>query len=167
MMISTGIYVPTSDALDLLLLPEDLWELEPERAIALVTVREMFFTRGVGFLGDDVKRIAGSDNICYKGLIFPFTGTDVQVRMFLTLSHSFKSFSPSLFKERPCGACHLERATPLSITLTTQNCTGDFSAHALDCLMSNVCATCGATFGLALQLISGSALDNCFIITLY
>ena len=57
-----GVYIPTSDALDPLLLPEDLWELEPERAIALVTVREMFLKRGEGLIGDDVKRVAGSGN---------------------------------------------------------------------------------------------------------
>lgn len=57
---NAGVYIPTSDALDSLLLPEDLWELEPERAIALVTVREMFLKRGEGLIGDDVKRVAGS-----------------------------------------------------------------------------------------------------------
>ena len=57
-----GVFIPTSDALDSLLLPEDLWELEPERAIALVTVREMFLKRGEVLIGDDVKRVAGSGN---------------------------------------------------------------------------------------------------------
>ena len=81
MTISAGVYIPTCDALDSILLPEDLWELEPERAIALVTVREILFRRGEGIIGDDMKRIAGIDNTGFKLLIFPFTGSDVYVRI--------------------------------------------------------------------------------------
>lgn len=70
MTICAGVYVPTSDALDSLLLPEDLWGSEPERAIALITVREMIFKRGGALIGDDVKRIAGSYKILFKRLKF-------------------------------------------------------------------------------------------------
>jgi hypothetical protein len=72
MTICAGVYVPTSDALDSLLLPDDLWWSEPERAIALVTVREMIFKRGGALIGDDLKKIAGSYNTHFKRLNFFF-----------------------------------------------------------------------------------------------
>jgi hypothetical protein len=72
MTICAGVYVPTSDALDSLLLPEDLWWSEPERAIALVTVREMIFKRGGALIGDDVKKIAGNYDTRFKRLNFLF-----------------------------------------------------------------------------------------------
>lgn len=52
-------YIPTSDALNLDLLAEDLWNDDPERSIALLTTRELLFKMGKGLLGDDTARIAG------------------------------------------------------------------------------------------------------------
>lgn len=54
-----GLYIPTSDVLNENLLVEDIWEVDPERAIALITTRELFFKRGKGLLGDDIDKIAG------------------------------------------------------------------------------------------------------------
>lgn len=86
--ICASVYVPTSDALDPLLLPEDLWGLEPERAIALVTDREMIFKRGGALIGDDARRIAGSYNTHFRRLKFHFSGVDIHTRIFLISSHS-------------------------------------------------------------------------------
>ena len=52
-------YIPTSDAFDPLLLGDDLWGTDPERAIALMATRELMFNRGAGLLGSDVDKIAG------------------------------------------------------------------------------------------------------------
>ena len=52
-------YIPTSDVLDPLLIANDLWDMEPERAIALIATRELFFKRGNLLLEDDLNRIAG------------------------------------------------------------------------------------------------------------
>lgn len=58
-MSCTGVYVPTSDALNVDLDVEDIWDEDPERSIALVATRELLFERGNGLLGDDTARIAG------------------------------------------------------------------------------------------------------------
>lgn len=137
MTICAGVYVPMSDALDSLLLPEDLWGSEPERAIALVTVREIILKRGGALIGDDVKRIAGSYNTRFKRLNFLFLAVISTHEYFyrqlieeITLSMTLR------YKVHLCGAYHLERATLLSIILTTRNCTGEFSLPVLDCYIS-------------------------------
>lgn len=56
-------YIPTSDVLDPLLLANDLWDMEPERAIALIATRELFFKRGNLLLEDDLNRIAGCGHL--------------------------------------------------------------------------------------------------------
>jgi hypothetical protein len=53
------VYIPTSDALNLDLQAEDIWEVDRERSIALLATRELLFKRGKGLLGDDAARIAG------------------------------------------------------------------------------------------------------------
>lgn len=58
-LVSKGLYIPTSDVFNEQLRIEDIWEADPERAIALVTTRELFFNRGKGMLGDDINMIAG------------------------------------------------------------------------------------------------------------
>ena len=52
-------YIPSSDILDPLLVANNLWDAEPERAIALIATRELFFKRGNHILGEDLPRIAG------------------------------------------------------------------------------------------------------------
>lgn len=58
-MSRTGVYVPTSDALNVDLDAEDIWDEDPERSIALIATRELLFERGNGLLGNDTARIAG------------------------------------------------------------------------------------------------------------
>ena len=54
-----GVYIPTSDIFDPLISEDILWDVEPERAIALAATKELFFKRGKGLIRGDIDRIAG------------------------------------------------------------------------------------------------------------
>lgn len=49
-----GTYITTADALDLSISEEDIWSNNDfERAISLIAVRSLFFTRAGGLIGSD------------------------------------------------------------------------------------------------------------------
>lgn len=60
-----GAYVTTEDALNCSIVPEDLWVSgQKERALSLISVRELLFEKGSGIVGKDKEAIHGTAVWC-------------------------------------------------------------------------------------------------------
>lgn len=62
----TGTYITSADALDTTISEEDIWaNNDPERAIALVATRLLFYERAGGLLGPDKELMHGKYSIAH------------------------------------------------------------------------------------------------------
>ena len=96
-----GVYVPTSDIIDVSNDPEVLWQTDPERSIGLVATRELIFTRGKGFIANDMHKIAGTAIWCLS------SGVTNKVEYHVDYAELYRYETNIIYPPLYAATCHL------------------------------------------------------------
>ena len=96
-----GVYVPTSDIIDTSNDPEVLWQTDPERSIGLVATRELIFTRGKGFIANDLHKIAGTAIWCLS------SGVTNNVEYHVDYAELYRYETNVIYPPLYAATCHL------------------------------------------------------------
>ena len=97
-----GIYIQTTDAQDVSLNPEELWEKgDHQRALALVVTRAFIFERGVPLLQKDIERIHGTAVWCLS------SGISNAVEYHIDYAELYRYETNIIHPPLYAGTCHV------------------------------------------------------------